>query len=337
MKRWLVYALGGGLGHLTRALALGRAAAQRGYHLTILCNSPMAASLLSDDCPKRIALPASLELILLDPQAGRDDTAENVLRILARRDFDLLVVDTFARGLGGELVATLPTIPQPKVWIHRNVSPRYVDQCDLLTFARHFNLVLVPGEDAPLAHLPRAFRTSPWTVCDFGDLLNRSDARQAFGIPVHDFLPMAVVVGTGRPDEVEAARLAAATLYRRLAGRVHVRLATTRSTGESFAVSVWPLMVLMRGIDLLVGAGGYNTVYEARQTGTPLIAVPQQRQYDVQSQRLSVEESSPTWSAAVERVTRWNFSKQRASKRFENGTHAAVLQTASLLDDWALF
>ena len=43
--RCLVYALGGGLGHLTRGIALARAAGRRGIHSTILSNSPFAQSL----------------------------------------------------------------------------------------------------------------------------------------------------------------------------------------------------------------------------------------------------------------------------------------------------
>nr|AAK64436.1 unknown [Myxococcus xanthus DZF1] len=41
--RWLVYALGGGMGHLTRASALARAASRRGHAVVLLTNSPSRA------------------------------------------------------------------------------------------------------------------------------------------------------------------------------------------------------------------------------------------------------------------------------------------------------
>ena len=37
-QRWLIYALGGGLGHFHRAIAMGRAATLRGHYIKILTN-----------------------------------------------------------------------------------------------------------------------------------------------------------------------------------------------------------------------------------------------------------------------------------------------------------
>ena len=64
-SRWLIYALGGGLGHLSRAIALARVAARAaGRTIRVLTNSPFAASvpiereqgeLLSDPEPIAIA------------------------------------------------------------------------------------------------------------------------------------------------------------------------------------------------------------------------------------------------------------------------------------------
>src|SRR4051812_49405599 len=93
--RWLIYALGGGLGHLTRSLALARAA---GVTVRVLTNSPFAACL-----PFEQATGPQVSLLRIDPTLGRVAVAEVVGATLEPCDFDVLVVDTFPRGLGGEL------------------------------------------------------------------------------------------------------------------------------------------------------------------------------------------------------------------------------------------
>ena len=49
---WLIYALGGGWGHLVRSLSFGRIAAIH-RRVIILCNSPYAAHLLQYDVSNR--------------------------------------------------------------------------------------------------------------------------------------------------------------------------------------------------------------------------------------------------------------------------------------------
>jgi hypothetical protein len=58
-----------------------------------------------------------------------------------------------------------------------------------------------------------------------------------------------------------------------------------REAGE-IGVSLWPLLAVLPAVDLLVGAGGYHTVYESRLTDTPLFAMARDRLYDRQSHRL---------------------------------------------------
>ena len=44
-QRWLIYALGGGLGHFHRAIAMGRAATSRGHYIKILTNDKVKLEL----------------------------------------------------------------------------------------------------------------------------------------------------------------------------------------------------------------------------------------------------------------------------------------------------
>jgi hypothetical protein len=134
-RGWLIYALGGGWGHLQRALSLARIAGP----IRILTNSRYAEVGHALACPKGGLI-------------------------------NLLLVDTFPRGLLGELVNVLPKLTIPKILIHRDLNPRYVAQTNLRQFVLdNYDLVLVAGEPetAPFADLPIARQTAPWLIRSF--------------------------------------------------------------------------------------------------------------------------------------------------------------------------
>jgi UDP:flavonoid glycosyltransferase YjiC (YdhE family) len=307
VARLLLYALGGGRGHLVRSLALGRAAAKRGHRVHVLTNSPYASQAYASE----IGPEGTLQAIASD--TPRDACARIVETVIESAPWDALILDTFPRGLGGELADLLGHLSCARVWVHRNLTQSYVKRFKLRTFAAQFDSILVPGESAPLDDLPHARRTAPWLVRDATELLTREDARDALGATAAT--PLVVVVGTGKPEEVEIAQRRAALLGDALRDRATVRFLTDR----------WPLIELLPGVDVLVGAGGYNTVYEARATQTPLVAVPQPRLYDRQSGRLRrVETSSePTLAADVQAALESSrLGAERPS--YENGVHQAL-------------
>ena len=205
-NRWLIYALGGGLGHLTRAVALARVARASGHRIRILTNSPFAASL-----PLGKDLGDAGALICIDPTLDRHSVASTVRSILEPCDFDVLIVDTFPRGLAGELDALLDDVYCPKVLIHRDIDPAYVRWAGLESAARRFDLLILPGEDAPLGDQPHAVRTAPWLLRDHAELLDQLRARRRLNLRHDDNIlrPVVVVVGCGRRDEIEAARVLA--------------------------------------------------------------------------------------------------------------------------------
>ncbi|MBD0268521.1 MAG: UDP-N-acetylglucosamine--LPS N-acetylglucosamine transferase, partial [Cyanobacteria bacterium Co-bin8] len=173
-RPWLIYALGGGWGHLNRTVALGRlAAAHSPVH--ILTNSPYAALVNEElerwqqqgqSVPHLIAFSATLEKAALCRQVQAQ---------VISRSYRCLIADTFPRGLGGELADLLPGLNCPKVLIHRDLNPDYVRSHQLSEFvARHYDLVIVPGEGAvPLASLPQVRHTSPWLIYDAAELAER--------------------------------------------------------------------------------------------------------------------------------------------------------------------
>jgi len=227
-------------------------------------------------------------------------------------------VDTFPRGLGGELVGELVGLSCLRGWVHRDLAPEYVKARDLRGFARRYDLVLVPGEDAPLDDLPQARRTAPWLVRDAHELLDRSAARARLG--VEDRAPLAVVVGSGTPDEVAQLRLLAGELDDALGDRGVAR----------FLSDEWPLLELLAGVDLLVGVGGYNTVHEARGTGTPLLALARPRRYDRQARRLTSDELCPGVDVLVQRAVE-TLGPRGPILEYTNGVHAALDALEDLL------
>ena len=314
--KWLIYALGGGLGHLTRSLALARTAGRQGIECTILSNSPGIRWV-----PASRELQPTGRLIEIASDADRDAVAREVQSVLSSVDFDVLVVDTFPRGLGGELVKLLPDIRTPKVLVHRDLNPRYVEQYDLGDFVRSYDCLLMPGETGPLHQHPNAIMTSHWLIRDADELLSREAARKELLERDADGHPVVIVSGSGRAEEVRKMHGLADEFCEQFRGEAHVCFV---GPGAGRA-PVWPLLSLMNGVDIVVGAGGYNTVSETRATKTPLLAVAQPRLYDRQDMRLKSTERVETYGEFRPRLSgllvRHRFT---GTAGFVNGTHLAV-------------
>jgi len=327
-----MYALGGGMGHVTRASALARAAARRGHAVVLLTNSPFARGL-----PLESVLGPRVEVLRLSPALGKQGVGEVVARCIEDVRPDLFVVDTFPRGLGGELVPLLSTVRARKVLVHRDVNPAYVKRYGLARAVDLFDLLLVPGEDAPFARHPRAVRTAPWLLLRARELLSREQARARLGLRAGDARALVAVMGCGTSSEVEEAGAISARLEAVLGPRAVVRWLVPPGAeqapgpgglaGEGLAlrVPVWPALALLRGVDVLVGAGGYNTVQEARATGTPLVALARSRLYDRQALRLRPEELAGSVDELVARASALvRGGAARGPGHYLSGTEDAV-------------
>lgn len=324
-QHWRLYALGGGLGHLTRASALARAAGARGHAVELLTNSPFAPGL-----PLESLLGPGAVVHRLDARLDKPATVAAVTAWLTAALCDVLVVDTFPRGLAGELAALLPTVRAPRVLVHRDLNPVYVERFDVARAVDAYELLVVPGEDAPFAHHPRAVRTSPWLLLDADALLPREEARRRLGLGTGDGRPVVAVLGCGRPEEVVEAGETASRLRRTLGARAEVRWLVPPGADTPGALAVWPALAVLPGVDVLVGSGGYNTVQEARATGTPLVAWARSRLYDRQALRLTGSErvvDAVDLEARVEARVATLLQEAGPRERpgpYVNGVHAAV-------------
>lgn len=337
----MVYALGGGLGHLTRALALARQATSIGVAIRVVTNSPFASQLIA---ASRDFIGDQTQFDVLPSTIEASECRERIVGWLQQHPHDLLFVDTFPRGLAGELADVIASQEQPKCLILRDLNPRYVARFQLERYAARYDRIFVAGEPTSLKGIPSLSITDPWLICDADELLPRREARRRLRVAPSDDRPVIVVVGTGRPGEVsemsEVARRIKATWSTAL-----VRFASVQSlAGHARADEVrdWPLFRLHLGIDLLVGAGGYHTVHEARASGTPLLGLARPRMYDRQNKRLREREFAPDLDGLMLRVGDWLATRRsrglepRTPVVFETGAKQAATESYQWLRSQAM-
>ena len=263
---WLIYALGGGWGHLTRAAALARIACARNQ-VRILTNSPYAPQV-------RRALP-ELDIVALDPALPATTVREQVIQYVRAADPRCFIVDTFPRGLGGELAGIIHSLEATTVLVHRDLSPRYVAEAKLRALVRSaYDLILVPGkgEGNAFADLPQAVVTEPWLI--------RNPPPECCLVRERSVL----ICASGTTEELSWYGAAVASL-RALDARLEIRcVAPVCPPGcpRKLWIAHWPAIDLYADAGVVVGGAGYNTIHECLAWQVPLIAHPWPRKYDRQ-------------------------------------------------------
>lgn len=343
-QRWMIYALGGGAGHLTRVTALARAALQQlqtssgtqsesalAPDICILTNSPFASVI-----PVEHELGDGHQLIQIDSHLSRDEVTTEVYRVLETQAFDVLVVDTFPRGLAGELPEILASLSCPSVLIHRDLNPKYVAQYGVKAVAEDYDLILVPGESAEFDSMPQAVRTEPWLIRDCDQLLSVAEARDMLGVTDHS-TPVIVVMGSGTEAELQEMERLATELDAKFGSVGQIRfVAPNLGDVAGDRLRIWPLLEVMPGISIMIGSGGYNTVKEAKATGTHLIGIARERLYDRQERRLSklcqVNRATDVVDVAEQLSTLLaDGVESMKSPTYVNGVHQAVLAITQLV------
>ena len=312
-----------------RAMALARCAIARHSlrKITLVGNKSALQKI------KQINSSDRVNLIEMDDRAGESNFRQQVLKALEQVNFSKLIVDTFPRGIVGELLPVLNTSGITKIFVHRDIVPEYITRKTVLESVEKFELVLVPGEDAPLANMQISRRTHPWVLLDSFDLCSREEARDILKCP-DESRPLCLVSLSGKPAEKEMFSQIACELMDRLKDRCAIAICGDvppkyHSRLQSRQIDYWPMMKLLAGVDLLVGAGGYNTFYEAKLSQTELHSLPQKRLYDRQWKRVGDVRS---YGSAAELIfgleKRLKLSMGRIMNTdpisYSNGVHRAV-------------
>ena len=303
------YAVGNGLGHVVRSLASARLLARRfpGRHV-LIANTTLRES--------------AAALVATEPQVTLCWLPADLTPANARRDIPLwldalrpaaLVVDTFPRGLVGELAGWFrwdcPTSLKRRWLVSRQLPTAYASDFDLLRFAGQcYSRIYVPGETSPLATLPQAIPTAPFLLRNRDELPDVVSAARWLGVDPRE--GAVVVAASGTYSESLAWREQCARLAERwpadlpplrvalpleLAGDWEVR-------GCPCRVRHWPLIECLPAVRLLLGGAGYNLSTEARTLGIPALQVPAPRTYDDQSSRLTLPPLHGSLDQWIERI-----------------------------------
>ncbi len=279
---WFIYALGGGWGHLNRSLSLARVAAKdRPIHL--LTNSPYAQKIAAS------VQTSNLTLHQLPSHISIAQARASIISLLQSIEYDVLIVDTFPRGLVGELAEIIPQrVDICRVLVHRDLNVDYVKAKAIASFvSQHYDGILIPGEaNPPLAHLAQAKATAPWLSRSPADLPEAQALRRRWNIS--ESTPLVIVCGAGQPQELD------------FFGEIVEQIAGTFSTVTVRCLSAicpttcspdlwlyhWPGMDILQLADGVVGSGGYNLVHECAALNIPLVAFALPRRYDRQARRI---------------------------------------------------
>lgn len=320
-KTWLIYALGGGWGHITRALSLGRIAAKH-LKVRIITNSPYAHYLNDEGC-----------LVQWIPDnAGFSATCQQVRHILLNAECDRLIIDTFPRGLGGELADILPQLEHiPRILIHRDINPRYIRAKNLRSFvAENFDAVIVPGEgkDLPFCDLPNVHHTAPWLIRSDVELPERTKTRSHI-LKVDETIKTILVCAAGQAEELPLFAEIALKLHEDF-GECAVRIlaADCPPNCQHLWISHHPGIECLAFSDVVVGGAGYNTVYECASLGVPLVAIAFERLYDRQDKRASkcywVQDIQSALDTVKMLLDRIELEKKPSVPSYINGAVQAV-------------
>jgi hypothetical protein len=298
------YALGGGLGHLTRSLALGRTLQRRGQGLVVaLTNSPHADLYAREELAARRLTPTD--------GASPAALAAWVQRALDEERPRLFIVDAFPRGLLGELPELLAARRGPAALILRRLREEYVREYDLPEFIRaHYDWVLLVEkglDEWRFALGDLAQEVPPILIRSAEELLPPEEARAR--LRCSDDGPVVLGVGAGDAQQVQRFLALLVKVWTRCGLTGHLRLATAQTwpagswepgrsrdfcTPETdlpsgpwdpFLINYYPLFELFRGVSLVVGACGYNLFHETQAAGVPALFLPQRRLYDDQFAR----------------------------------------------------
>ena len=301
----LHYAFGGGYGHIVRSLSLLQPlVAAANVDVRLLANSPFIDSVVDFvECMPGVQ-------ILRGPNDSPAAAVEFVSRAWSDFEPDCLIVDTFPRGLGGELVPLFKRFPDvPRVLISRTLPQQYVDEYDLVRFvARNYRQVIVPGEVSPFESLD-VLRTAPFFV------------RSADAVRSETGAANVLFVGTGTHQECEELGQLATEVSQ------FVPEGAVRFIGPDDRV--FPLFDQLAGARGVVASAGYNLANEVKALGVPALLFARTRKYDDQTLRANSE--FPSVQQAVDFVRSVSNLSARPVPDYENGAVAAACGIMELL------
>lgn len=275
--------------------------------------------------------------MILDPKLPVELARRYSVEEIQRAAPSCLIVDTFPRGLGGELAGLLGSLAATKVLVHRDLNPRYVAEANLRAFVKSsYDLVLIPGEAEgnAFAKLSNAVVTEPWLIRNADELPSRRKARQL--LKISDVRqPCILVCASGTSKELKWFGAVVSELLNRSPHAAIRCVAPSLPPGcpRECWIKYWPAADLYAATDIVIGSAGYNTIYECLANGMPLVTRPWPRLYDRQWLRarravragnvIVVKEAAEAASKAIRRIS---TASPRSRINYRNGIVEALAQ-----------
>jgi len=276
MPKALVYALGGGRGHATRCGVLARWFPAGWEVHTIL--------------PARLAehFPGAFHHYVTPL-----DLRRQILSLLAQVQPDLLLVDTFPRGLLGELAAL--EFPCQAWLVARWMCLEYATRLEVMQALQRYQKVLQceltpweTGLDLGPVVGPPAFSEVALHERAFRELASQESSSRKSAAQESAARESATQEFAARESSLEAPILWLGS------GPVSWQRQMERFLrGQNVVQAAPDLGFLRRDVPkllsqdrLVISAGGYNAYHQIVQAGTPVIFWPQARSYDEQSLRV---------------------------------------------------
>jgi predicted glycosyltransferase len=279
---WLIYALGGGWGHLNRSLSLARIAGKK-HKVNLIINSPYYP-LIKNNINHCFCY-------FIPPETDFEKTCEKTRDIILNNNYNSLIIDTFPRGLGGEMGDILPQIKAKKILIHRDINPNYIKAKNLQEFVlNNYDLILIPGdgENLPFAQFSNTYITAPWLIKNSEEL--KPVDQVYLLLKIKQKLPqqkIIIILASGNQDELEIYGEIAYILSQNSNYIVRCLAAIKpQNCPENIWQFYYPALDCLQIADLIIGGGGYNTISEAIALKIPLIVLAHARLYDRQLMRI---------------------------------------------------
>jgi UDP-N-acetylglucosamine--N-acetylmuramyl-(pentapeptide) pyrophosphoryl-undecaprenol N-acetylglucosamine transferase len=296
--RILFYAInGGGVGHATRLVAIGRwmrrYAAHAGYALEpIFLSSSEADHLLFAEGFPSFKVPSKAAALAanLDKASFYGLVKQWLWHSIGLLRPDLFIVDTFPRGSFGELPACLD-LCRRRAFVYRPQRRELAEHVDFQTALGLYDAIVVPDDSLTVPIPPdltsRAAASGLIAARERVELVTRAESRAQLGIPDGALAVFASAGGGGDPHA--AADLAAVKAWAfsqpdviLVLGRgpLFVGAPEYHERLRFWAAPGFGAMLL--GADLAISGAGYNSFAELRQAAVPTVFVPQDKTADEQ-------------------------------------------------------
>lgn len=343
---------GAGLGHVTRLMAIGR---RLPAHLqAVVATQSQAAPLVHGEGYPVEYVPSRGHLGV---PAGpwNEMLRERMDHLLECYEPALVLVDGTV-PYSGLVQAMQDHREVPWVWLRRGMWKPGLGH-EWVRRGRAYDAVIEPGDYAEdddigvtVSERDSARRVGPITYLDVDELTNRTEARQALGLPTEGVMAL-LQLGAGNINDIQSpvGRVA----RRLLAAGTHVVVAQSPIAARALdvpegvqVISYYPLSRHLRAFDLTISAGGYNSFHEAVSFAVPTVFVPNHdTALDDQDARVAeavrrglglaiddLDDPDAALDAILDPQVRADLARQCRLEHRPNGAAAAAAHLVDLLE-----